>query len=66
MSLDDRIAPAREAAERSMDPADWAVVRALEGAQTAQRQKRYEPGDNYGIPPWSAVSTPESPEDATD
>jgi hypothetical protein len=61
VSLSDKIAAARAKAEATLDPLDWAKLRALEGAETAERYTPPAPGDTTGIAPWTEVSRPESP-----
>lgn len=58
MALDDRIAEARERAERTLAPEDWMVVRALEGVQTAEQYAPPPPGGTEGIAEWGEVSEP--------
>ena len=48
MSLDDRIAEARERAERTLDPDDFKVLRALEAVETARPAEGLPAGHHRG------------------
>jgi hypothetical protein len=63
MSLDDRIAKAREVAEVSLDPTDHALLHALEAVKRAEeddllREALTEPDPGVPFPKWSEVSEP--------
>ena len=60
MSLDDRIKRQREVCETSIDPADWALLHALEAIQRAESDAALlraltRGGPVYDAPPWSCV-----------
>jgi hypothetical protein len=60
LSLDERIERQREICETSTDPADWALLHALEAIQRAESDQALlhaltETGPTYDLPPWSRV-----------
>jgi hypothetical protein len=58
VSLEEKVAAAYEKAQTSLDPHDWRVYHALNGALHAERHPPPAPADTSGIPPWSEVSEP--------
>jgi hypothetical protein len=50
VSLEDKVAEAFEKASTSMDPLDWRVFHALQGALLAERAPQHEAADLTGIP----------------
>ena len=58
MSLEEKVAAAYERAQTSLDPFDWRVYHALNGALHAEQHPPPPPVIPDDLPPWSQVSRP--------